>query len=116
MALTPGQIVVLVVGGILALAGFINTVGTAIEKMGKAVKYAKAPSEELSKQVEDLQEWRKTVDGKLGSDKQALDDIQKGNQAIFQALLALLDHGIDGNNLKQMEDAKTNIIDKLIKK
>lgn len=123
MALTPGQIVVLVVGGILALAGFINTVGTAVEKMGKAVKFAKAPTVELSEQIkelgnqlQELQGWREETDRKLGNDKAALEALNNGNQAVYQTLIALLDHGIDGNNIKQMEDAKAELIKNLIKK
>lgn len=114
--LTPWQILVLVVGGILALAGFINTIGTSVEKISKAVKAAKAPHDELSEDVHKLLEWKKDVDRKLGNDQTALKTLHDGNQAIFQALLALLDHGIDGNNIKQMEDAKTNIINNLITK
>ena len=123
MDMTPGQIFALVAGGILALAGFINTVGAAIEKIGKAIDAAKAPGEEQNKQIQELQDWRtewedwrKDVDRKLGSDQSALRAVHDGNQAIFQALIALLDHGIDGNNLKQMEDAKADIIKNLIKK
>ena len=123
MEMTPGLIVVLVVSGVLALAEFINIIGAAIEKVGKAIKAARAPNEEQNEQIREIQEWqrqqeewRKEVDRKLGKDQTALIALRDGNQAIFQALIALLDHGIDGNNLKQMEDAKADIIKNLIKK
>lgn len=123
MDMTPGQIFALVAGGILALAGFINTIGAAVEKIAKIINAAKAPGEEQNKQIQELQDWqtelegwKKEVDRKLGNDQSALRALHDGNQAIFQALIALLDHGIDGNNLKQMEDAKADIIKNLIKK
>lgn len=123
MDMTPGQIFALVAGGILALAGFINTIGAAVEKIAKIINAAKAPGEEQNKQIQELQDWQtelegwiKEVDRKLGNDQSALRALHDGNQAIFQALIALLDHGIDGNNLKQMEDAKADIIKNLIKK
>ena len=114
--LTPGQIVVLILGGLLALAEFINIIGTSVEKVTKAVKVAKAPNEEQNDQIRDLQEWRKEVDRKLGNDQSALRALHDGNQAILQTLIALLDHGIDGNNIRQMEDAKAELIKNLIKK
>ena len=43
----------------------------------------------------------------LSNDKKQLDEIHDGLRASYQAQLALLDHGIDGNNIKQMQDAKT---------
>lgn len=95
------------------LAGIV-LIGNAAEKIAKAVKAAKAPADELRADINELQEWRKGVDQKLGNDKKELDGIRDGNQAIFKALLALLDHGIDGNNITQMESAKEAVRNHLI--
>ncbi len=99
---------------ILAGASAIVLLSNAIEKIVKAVKAAKAPSEELDKRLADLESWKKTVESKLAHDKGRLDDIDAGNRATMHALLALLDHGIDGNNIKQMQDAKTELQEHLI--
>ena len=112
--MTPGQILVLVIGGLLALAGFINTVGSAVEKISKFAHAVKAPNDELKADVDELKEWRAEVDRKLTKDYTELQSIREGNQAIFKALLALLDHGIDGNNITQMEQAKEVIRNHLI--
>lgn len=104
--LSPGEIVVLIIGGLLALAGFINTIGSAAEKITKAVNAAKAPNETQNTRLDELEKWREEVDRKLNNDKVQLDEIHKGLRASYQAQLALLDHGIDGNNIKQMQDAK----------
>ncbi len=114
--LTPGEIVVLIIGGLLALAGFINTVGSAAEKIAKAVSAAKAPNAHQDERLDALEEWRKEVDRKLNNDKEQLDEIHAGLQASYQAQLALLDHGIDGNNIKQMQDAKQVLQQHLISK
>lgn len=95
-----------VFGAILAVAGFINAVGGAIEKVSKARKAANAPTDDLNARVDALEAWRVEVDGKLSNDKEQLDEIHDGLRASYQAQLALLDHGIDGNNIKQMQDAK----------
>lgn len=112
--LSPGEIVLLVIGIILAASSFVNQVGAAAERISKARKAAQAPTDELSTRVSNLEKWRTEVDGKLGRDYAELRKIHLGNHAIFQALLALLDHGIDGNNISQMQDAKKELQDHLI--
>lgn len=104
--LTPGEIAALVCGLVLAAAGAINVVGNALEKIITAWKAAKAPNDAQNQRLDDLEEWRKEVDRKLNNDKVQLDEIHEGLRASYQAQLALLDHGIDGNNIKQMQDAK----------
>ena len=112
--LTPGEIFAILCGLLLAAAGAINTVGSAVEKIAKARKAAQAPNEEQNRQLRELQEWRmemekwrEEVGRKLTSDKAELSEIKDGLQAIFQGQLALLDHGLDGNNVEQMQNAKT---------
>ncbi len=105
--LTPGQIFMVCIGALLAVAAAVNTLGSAVEKVVKAHNAAKAPNDAQDKRLDALEEWKKEVDRKLNSDKDALDKINDGLRASYQAQLALLDHGIDGNNIQQMQDAKT---------
>lgn len=98
----------------LALASAIVLLANAAEKIGKAIQAAKAPNTQQNERLSDLEEWRKNVDNKLANDKQHLDAIDEGNRATQRALLALLDHGIDGNNIKQMKDAKEALQNHLI--
>lgn len=100
----------------LLLAGasaLVMLVGAA-EKIVQVVKAAKAPNVAQDKRLDELEEWRKSVDLKLAADKTHLDTIDDGNRATQRALLALLDHGIDGNNIKQMQDAKEALQNHLI--
>lgn len=111
---TPGEIVALLVGGMLALAGAISTIGGAVEKIAKAVRVAKAPNDLQNDRLNELEEWRKDVDRKLNADKQHLDNLDAGSRVTQLALLALLDHGIDGNNIDQMQHAKEELQNHLI--
>ena len=104
--MTPTEIVWVVIGAVLVLCGAITTVGNAVEKIAKARKAAKAPNDRQNERLDELEKWRTEVDRKLNSDKIQLDEIHNGLRASYQAQLALLDHGIDGNNIKQMQDAK----------
>lgn len=114
--LSTGEAAMLVLGLILAAAGAINTIGSAAEKLLRGWRAAKAPNDEQNARLTALEEWRKTVDEKLGRDKKELESIHAGNQAVYKALLALLDHGIDGNNITQMQDAKGDLYAHLTEK
>lgn len=99
---------------ILAGASAIVLLANASEKIAKAVQAARAPGAEQDKRLNDLEEWKKAVDMKLDTDKKRLDAIDQGNRATQRALLALLDHGIDGNNIEQMQHAKEELQNHLI--
>jgi hypothetical protein len=138
-SLTPGQVLLVCIGAILALAGFINSVGAALDRVEKWRKAAHAPNEaqdelledygerikkleaaNLAGRVGDLEKWQTEAKTMLGNDKlsldkinQGLDKINQGLEASFQTQLALLDHSLHGNNLKQMQDARDGLYDYL---
>ncbi len=99
---------------ILAVASAIVLLSNAAEKIVKAAKAAKAPNAQQNQRLAALEEWRKGVDDKLANDKRHLDAIDESNRVTQVALLALLDHGIDGNNTKQMQHAKEELQNHLI--
>lgn len=113
-SLTPGMIVALVIGGLMALAGFINTIGTAVEKVAKAVSVAKAPNVAQNDRLDALEKWREEVDRRLDKGSQHFSTLDDGSRVTQLALLALLDHGIDGNNIEQMQHAKEELRKHLI--
>ena len=96
------------------VAAAIVLLGNASDRIAKAWRAAKAPNDEQNARLDALEKWREDVDRKLNSDKAQLDAIQDGLQAIFQGQLAMLDHCLDGNNVKQMQDAKTALQHHLI--
>lgn len=110
----PGQIVAVVVGLLLGAAAAINQLGSAVEKIAKAVKTAKAPNEEQDKRLDELEKWRKHIDAALIRDLKRFESLDNGERVTQRALLALLDHGIDGNNVEQMQRAKEDLQNHLI--
>ena len=96
------------------VAAAIVLLSNAVEKIVKIVKTAKAPNVQQNQRLEALELWRKSVDSKLDNDKRHLDAIDESNRVTQVALLALLDHGIDGNNTKQMQHAKEELQNHLI--
>lgn len=91
---------------VLAVASAVVLLSNAAKAIANAWQAAKAPNKKQDQRLTELETWRKEVDRKLDNDKKQLDEIHNGLRASFQAQLALLDHSLDGNNIKQMQDAK----------
>lgn len=101
---------------LLATASAIVLLSNAAEKIAKAVHTAKAPNQEQNERLDALEEWKKSVDRKLADDNAHLENLDAGNRATQRAILALLDHGIDGNNIEQMQHAKEELQKYLIER
>ena len=99
---------------VLATASAVVLLVNALEKIVLVSKAAKAPNDQQNERLDALEAWKQNVDRVLAADKIHLDAIDEGNRATQRALLALLDHGIDGNNIKQMQDAKEALQNHLI--
>lgn len=99
---------------LLAVASAIVLLSNAAEKIIKAWQAAKRPNDLQNERLEALETWRKEVDIKLNSDHERFENLDKGNRVTQRALLALLDHGIDGNNIDQMQHAKEELQNHLI--
>ena len=108
-SLSPGEIITLVIGGILALAGAISTIGTAVEKIVKVVRAAKAPEQQQNAEIQEIKERLDKVERKLDNDKIQIADAKECNHVLTKGMLALLEHGINGNNIDQMRDAKNGV-------
>lgn len=93
----------------LAVAGAIVAISAAVAVLAKVVAKFKKPNTDQNKRLDALEAWRKDADGYFKADKQRLDGIEAGNRVTQQAILALLDHSIDGNNIEQMQDAKVDL-------
>lgn len=115
--------------GILAFLSTIVLIGNATDRLAKFWKALTAPNAEMRKELDEMKEWRenleeegpmkewrKGVDDKLKETNTTVKTVDGAYHVLFQTLLALLDHGIDGNNIKQMEEAKKAVQNYLIDK
>ena len=100
----------------LALCGAIVAVSAAIGVIVTAVKKAKTPNRLQDERIEILEHRVDKHDELLGNDKRRLDKIDEGNRVTQRALLALLKHGIDGNDVDSMRKAESDIERYLIEK
>lgn len=104
------------IGVALAAAGAISTLAAAGNWIVKLVQALKAPNDAQNQRLQKLEEHMQTVDAFLAADKKRLDNVDESTRVTQRALLALLAHGIDGNHLPQMEEAKQELELHLIKK
>lgn len=112
--LTTGEVVAIVVAAVLALAGGIATIGNAVEKLVKVWRAAKAPNDTQDARLAALEKWKEDVDRQLVKGDLHFRSLDEGSRVTQLALLALLDHGIDGNNKQQMQHAKEELQNHLI--
>ena len=96
------------------VAAAIVLLSNAAEKIVKGVQAAKAPNAQQNKRLDDLEKRMTAAEKKLDRDKAHFDAIDASNRVTQVALLALLDHGIDGNNIDQMQHAKEELQTHLI--
>lgn len=99
---------------ILAVASAIVLLSNAAEKIIKAVKAAKAPENAQNEKISNLEERLKKVENKLENDKKQIADIRESNHVLTKGMFALLEHGINGNNIAQMKAAKNDVEEYLI--
>ena len=108
---------------VAAVLGLI-TAGAAVWGIGmKIYLWAKKPNAEQNKEIAGLkkenEEIRKRLDEHekfFATDKKMISSIKEENHLVMESLFALLQHGIDGNNIEPMKRAQKNIQDYLINK
>lgn len=101
---------------LLAASGCIITVSGAIGVIIKWVQAAKKPNAEQNARLDAIEKRLDNHDRMLANDDKRQANLEEGNRVTMEALLALLSHGIDGNDVEGMKKAKREIQDFLISK
>lgn len=107
--------------GLLAICAALVSISAAMSVIGKWVDRGKKPNVAQNARLDEHEKWLKkhddeieTLKGHLDKDKRRLDSIEEGNRVTQKALLALLAHAIDGNNIEPCREAKTDVEQYLI--
>ena len=99
---------------VLAAASAIVLLANAAGVLVKAWKAAKAPNDKQNERLDALEAWRAEVDRERIADRKHLASIDADNRVTQRALLALLNHGIDGDSIEQLQHAKEELQEHLI--
>lgn len=109
---TVGQ----VLAGFLALCAGLSCIAVAISWIVKGVNKVREPEHKQDERITELERRVAKHDEFLDKDKERLEAIEEGNRVTQHALLALLAHGIDGNDIVALQKAKEKLQDYLIRR
>lgn len=99
---------------ITTLCAFIISASAAFKIIVDAIKKLKAPERTQDERLKKIEDRLETFEGYFFNDKVRIDTIENSNRVTQQAILALLNHAINGNNLEQLEKARDNLNEYLI--
>ena len=130
ISFTPAELV----GFITAIGGAIVTIGAVVTIIFKLVNRLKAPEDKQNERLdaleknyeilsEDLKEQKRQRDETITqfmqyftNDDNRFKAIERSNKVTQNALLALLKHALNGNDLQALKDAEKNLEAYLIEK
>lgn len=106
--------VTLTVNSILAFCGGVVTISAAVTVLVNAITKAKEPNRLQDARIDALESAVEEIKAFLTNDKKRIDSIEDGNRVTQQALLALMSHAINGNDISKLIDARNALEDYLI--
>lgn len=112
ISFTPAQLWT----GLVAFCAGLSALAAAIALVAKAINKLKAPNKQQDARLVELEEKTKKHEGLLDNDNKRLNALEKERGMEHRALLALLKHGIDNNNIEAMKASSKEIQDYLISK
>ena len=103
-----------VITQVLSVCSLITAIGAVIALIVQAARKVKEPNEIQNQRIAECEGRLTEVEKKLASDLDRFIEIEDGTAIIMTAILALLSHGIDGNDIQGMKDAKEELQNYLI--
>ena len=97
-----------------AICGLILSLASIITLIVSVVKKAKAPSTLMNERIETLERIVQDHTELLQNDFARFEQMKSGNRIMQRCMLALLSHGIDGNDIDQMKQARNDLNEYLI--
>lgn len=108
--LTPNDLI----GIFLGACGVITAAAGAVAVIYSLIVKAKTPNRMQNERLDKHEEWLKKHDALLDNDNRRLNELEKSSNLTIKALLALLKHGIDGNDIESMRKVKEELAEYLI--
>ena len=112
----PNATITLSVSGFLWFCGAICTVAAAVAVLYKAANKAQEPEKIQNERLDALEKQVQKFAEYLDRDNRRLNSLDEGNRVTQQALLALMSHAINGNDIDKLSRAKDDLESYLINK
>lgn len=113
--LTFGKLI-LAVAIILLLIGIYNVIMSAVKTWREEQKRKKAPIEKLENGTISMKDEIKTHSQMIQEDRERLSSLEEQQRIMLRAMMAMLSHELNGNDVQKLRDSVSEINDFLIKK
>lgn len=112
ISFTPAQVFT----SIISLCGLITGVAAVVALIISGVKKAKQPNIIQDQRIQECETRITKIEEALLRDLNRFEKLEDGNAIMIEGMLALLRHGIDGNDIQSMKDAQDKLNQYLIHK
>ena len=99
---------------VIAVCSLITGIAAVIAVIVSLVKKAKEPNNVQNARLDRCENEIENLRDLLKEDNRRVEKIEEGNRIMQRCMLALLSHGIDGNDIAGMKKAKEDLQDYLI--
>ena len=97
-----------------AICGLILSIASVVTLIITIVRKAKAPEAKQNERLDALEQTVQKHEELFRNDLSRFERMERGNRIMQKCMLALLSHGIDGNDIEQMQQARSDLNEYLI--
>ena len=99
---------------VMAITGMITGIAAVVVLIANLIKKAKSPNEIQNQRITELEHRVDLHDEYFAKDLKRFESLEAGMRVLQHAILALLAHGIDDNNIESLKSAKKELEEYLI--
>lgn len=118
-ALTPQEfwtILMACCSALITISAAVSIVISAIKKLKEPENVQNQKLEDISKKIDSIEARLKIHEEYFNNDNRRISAIEEGNRVTQKALLALMSHAINGNNIDELKKAENTLREYLINK
>ena len=104
------------VSQVITALQLIISSATVITLIYGLMKFAGSPNRTQNQRLDALEAWKEQVDGRLKTGDDHFRAIDDGNKVTQRAILALMKHAINGNDIDELKKAEETLEDYLVEK
>lgn len=118
-ALTPQEfwtILMACCSALITISAAVSIVISVIKKLKEPENVQNKKLEDISKKIDSIEARLKIHEEYFNNDNRRISAIEEGNRVTQKALLALMSHAINGNNIDELKKAENTLREYLINK
>lgn len=101
---------------IITALQLIISLATVITLIYAFIKFTGTPNKTQNERLDELERWRKSVETRLITGDEHFRRVDEGNKITQKALLALMKHAINGNDIDDLKKAEKSLEEYLVDK